>query len=486
MFNDDAPDAPPTLVLRDTLIKYDVAHTKTARVEAYFGDGAPSETRAALRDGHAAREEFVAALRSGSATAIIAAADAHLDCIMRLMATEAVLENDDARQRMLGLIVFTWGSVLDNRARSGDWNKKFAFVDAVFTLVAVATSHCNVAQQQIKSDDVAAYKSLRTAAGVFAVAASLVKANVAKIKAQGNAPMELNAEVLQGLHDATIAQAQQVMVWHTEKEKKRPSMLAKLSRGLAGCYQTALGHFRSGLGGGIATRVMETMGAMADTAAALAHKFQAMHHYDAGEYGVALWHARKAAQLMQEVVGHRFTCEEVMKAVREESAACTALSRSYDEENSTIYFEGVPADNEIAAIKPFVAAKPIAMEMKPAWRDIFAVPDPPPTPKPAPGPVPHGERGVPAGKVEEEGGDVYVPEMPKAPEGKTEMKFACSKCRNVISCPVGTMAIQCPHYCKSINLCIACGKCKTVFSCLKKSDKVKCPTCFATNLIGDL
>ena len=58
MFGDEAPTGPPpTNILKQTILQFDIARTGTAKLDDYFGPDAPSETRAALRDAHAARAE---------------------------------------------------------------------------------------------------------------------------------------------------------------------------------------------------------------------------------------------------------------------------------------------------------------------------------------------------------------------------------------------------------------------------------------------
>ena len=97
-------------------------------------------------------------------------------------------------------------------------------------------------------DVVAAYKSLRSAAGVFSFAQSIVKANASKLSAYGkNTPPELQPEVLAGMVDLCLAQAQQCMLWQAEKGGKKPKMLAMLAKGLGQCYRKAVDHFRGGL-----------------------------------------------------------------------------------------------------------------------------------------------------------------------------------------------------------------------------------------------
>lgn len=56
--DDDEGDVrPPTTILKDTILHFDAAHTGPASIDTYFGADTPSETRAALRDGLAARNE---------------------------------------------------------------------------------------------------------------------------------------------------------------------------------------------------------------------------------------------------------------------------------------------------------------------------------------------------------------------------------------------------------------------------------------------
>lgn len=192
------------------------------------------------------------------------------------------------------------------------------------------------------------------------------------------------------------------------------------------------------------------------------------------------------------------------------------------QDNGTIYFEPVPSDNEVAPVVGPVLAKPVPFETHKEWREIVAVPEDkaPPPPPPA--------RSSGGGKVEEGVVEAKLPRTPAmvprvavtalvsrfsfrcvlsclsgAPAGKSEMRFACSRCSNVVVAAVGTMSIQvrarglcllllhkltwsctqCPH-CKRVNVCIACGACDKVFSCLRTSDKVKCPSCLATNHIS--
>ena len=212
----------------------------------------------------------------------------------------------------VGIALF-WGadSFRPTASQSGVWARNFAYADVVFTLVSLATSEVNQAREEIGAgtssaqatthkalltvmcwlpDVVAAYKSLRSAAGVFSFAQSIVKANASKLSAYGkNTPPELQPEVLAGMVDLCLAQAQQCMLWQAEKGGKKPKMLAMLAKGLGQCYRKAVDHFRGGLvcgtvsiarlsihmptialqGPQMSARIMETMGAMSDVSDAL-------------------------------------------------------------------------------------------------------------------------------------------------------------------------------------------------------------------------
>lgn len=295
-----------------------------------------------------------------------------------------------AAENFLSLLVHVWERTKDNdniavKKSAASWSSAIHFqsvdqhkcddpqYDISMAYLTLAYLLANKANEAIHTTGTSAEEALKAACQCMRQAAGVVQALQTTVTSQWtNIAIGRSADVVPPTVDALICmfmgEAHQLAIWKGNLSGSiSPGSLAKLHLMTSKLYEKAEGNLRSlhevdlarldpGIKQFVHSQVMLNR--------ALAFKYLAMSAHTDGKFGQAVGYMRRAKVSAPKIFPTPVTRLTTLRAhVEAELQVIHSLLASYEHENSTIYYEAVPLDDQLTLpeAKPLFEPLPFAM-----------------------------------------------------------------------------------------------------------------------------